>query len=75
MLVLDEFTNALDKRTCLQIYDFFNEYVAKNEIVVVNITHNMSDVEYMTGMHFLLENKKIVANLLKSAILDAYIKG
>lgn len=54
---------------------FFNEYVVKNDATIINITHNMSDIEYMPGIYFLLENGSLISNLSKEMVIDAYIKG
>lgn len=75
LIILDEFSNALDKTTCMLLYHFFNEYVAKNDATIINITHNMSDIEYMPGIYFLLENGSLISNLSKEMVIDAYIKG
>ena len=75
LIILDEFSNALDKTTALQLYRFFNAYALKNDVLVINITHNMSDLEHMGGSCFLLENRTLIAGLSKEAIIDSYIKG
>lgn len=75
LIILDEFSNALDKSTCILLYRFFNEYVARNDVNIINITHNMSDIEYMPGVYFLLENCNLVPHLSKEAIIDSYIRG
>lgn len=74
LIILDEFSNALDKRTCLQLYSFFNEYAMKNDVIIINITHNMSDLEYIEGTYFLLENLTIISDLSKEKIMDSYIR-
>ena len=41
VIILDEFTNALDKESCMDIYGFLNEYLLENKkSVIINITHN-----------------------------------
>ena len=56
VIILDEFTNALDKESCMDIYGFLNEYLLENKkSVIINITHNLADLEYMTGDYYLRE--------------------
>ena len=75
LLILDEFTNALDKKSSFQLYDFFNWCVAHWNITIINITHNLSDVEYIAGNCFLLADKSIVSNLSKTEAVEMYVKG
>lgn len=76
LIILDEFTNALDKQSSIEIYSFLNNYVLeKRERLIINITHNLSDLEFMSGIHYLIENKKIRTELSKEQIIDLYIKG
>ncbi len=76
VVILDEFTNALDKESCKEIYSFFNEYVKKNNLcTVINITHNLSDLEYMDGDYYLLHNKKIDKVQDKEQIIKLYVEG
>lgn len=76
VIVLDEFTNALDKESCMDIYGFLNEYLMENKrSVVINITHNLADLEYMAGDYYLIDNKDIKHILKKEDIIERYIKG
>lgn len=76
VIVLDEFTNALDKESCMDIYGFLNEYLMENKrSVVINITHNLADLEYMAGDYYLIDNKDIKHILNKEDIIERYIKG
>lgn len=74
-VILDEFTSALDKTTSLEMYTFFNEYIRDKKITCINITHNLSDIEYMPGSYYLLDEKTIKQFGEKDEIIDAYIKG
>ena len=48
IIILDEVTNALDKTTSNEIYELFNDYIKKNpKKVILNITHNLSDLNNM----------------------------
>ena len=75
LVVLDEFTNALDKKTCLDIYNFLNSYVEINQTTIINITHNLTDIEYLKGNYYLIEDGSIISNLTKEKVVDLYIKG
>ena len=57
--LLDEFTNALDKNSALDLYHFLSIYNKMHEVVIINITHNLSDLEYMEGKYYYIHNHKI----------------
>lgn len=75
IVVLDEFTNALDKKSCFDIYNFLNEYIKTSNTTIINITHNLTDIEYLEGEYYLIENKNILSNMTKENVVNAYIKG
>lgn len=75
IVVLDEFTNALDKKSCFDIYNFLNEYIKTSNVTIINITHNLTDIEYLEGIYYLMENKNILSNMTKEKVVNAYIKG
>lgn len=75
IIIFDEFTNALDKKTCLEIYEFINNYREKNNTTIINITHNITDLEYMDGEYFLIENENIRKYETKEFVINSYIKG
>ena len=76
VIILDEFTNALDKESCMDIYSFLNEYIQENNrCVVINITHNLADLEYMAGDYYLIDDKDIQQISKKEDIIERYIKG
>ena len=76
VIILDEFTTALDKESCMDIYGFLNEYLLENKkSVIINITHNLADLEYMTGDYYLIDNKDIQHISKKEDIIERYIKG
>jgi len=76
IIVLDELTNALDKKTTLEIYAFLSSYIAKNnDKYILNITHNLQDLEHLPGNYYLLQEQKIVLYDDKDFVIDQYIKG
>ena len=75
IIILDEFTSALDKKTSIELYKFFNEFIRDNNVMCINITHNLSDIEYMIGNYYLFSNKTITKIDSKEEIIEKYIKG
>lgn len=76
IIILDEFTNALDKETCKEVYTFLRNYIQENNnCTILNITHNLSDLEYMEGEYFLINDKKIKKINDKEQIIKLYIEG
>lgn len=75
VIILDEFTNALDKKSTLDIYEFLLQYVEQENGTCINITHNLADIEYMPGNYYLLANQTITKVSEKQRIIDMYVKG
>lgn len=75
IIILDEFTSALDKSSTLEIYNFMNTFVEQNNVTCINITHNLSDIEYMPGNYYFFKDRNIVKINSKQDIIDAYVKG
>lgn len=72
-LILDEFTSSLDKKTINEIYSFFNGYIPRKKITLVNITHSMDDLHNMDGEYYIIEDKKIIRGRNKEEIIDRYV--
>jgi putative peptide transport system ATP-binding protein len=75
VIILDEFTNALDKNSALDLYHFLSIYNKMHEVVIINITHNLSDLEYMEGKYYYIHNHKIDQIESKKEIIEMYVKG
>lgn len=76
VLILDEITNALDKKTTNDIYNFLSQYVQRYpQKCIINITHNLSDLSQMNGAYFLIEDNTIKEYKTKEEIISKYIKG
>ena len=73
VIILDEFTSALDKTSTLDIYEFFNKYIDDKK-VIINITHNLTDLERMPGNYYYINNMQISKIADKQTIFDLYIK-
>lgn len=76
IIVFDEITNALDKQTINDIYLFLKEYVAEQpEKFILNITHNLSDLKYLGGNYYLIEDLKMTSFEQQDDVITAYIEG
>ncbi|MDK2802861.1 MAG: ATP-binding cassette domain-containing protein [Oscillospiraceae bacterium] len=73
ILILDEFTSALDKKSMEDIYIFLNEYIKKYNILILNITHNLTDLEKLNGYYWYMKNKGIIHYNNKEKIINDYI--
>jgi ABC-type multidrug transport system ATPase subunit len=74
VIILDEFTTSLDKNTTMVVYSFLNQYIEQHGITCINITHNLSDLEYLSGEYFFLENCSIRKIDSKEEATKAYLK-
>jgi len=74
IIILDEITNALDKKTVNEIYEFLNKFIKQNpRKTIINITHNLSDLSSMPGKYFIFRNYKIEEYMSKEKLIDDYI--
>ena len=74
-IILDEFTTALDKSSALDTYQFLNTYVKENGVTCLNITHNLSDIEYMMGRYYYFDNQTITPVATKEVLFNLYVKA
>ena len=74
LIILDEVTNALDKKTVNEIYHFLNTFMQNNHSkTIVNITHNLSDLNNIPGKYFIFRNCKIEEYSSKDQLVNDYI--
>ncbi|MCE4951147.1 ATP-binding cassette domain-containing protein [Staphylococcus hominis] len=74
LIVLDEVTNALDKKTVNEIYNFLNDFIKNNPSkIILNITHNLSDLSNLPGKYFNFKNQKIEEYVSRENLIDDYI--
>lgn len=74
IIVLDEITNALDKKTVIEIHRFLNEYIHENpEKIIINITHNLSDLKAVAGDYYLFHNLGIQKYDSVEKLIEVYI--
>ncbi|MCI6759384.1 MAG: ATP-binding cassette domain-containing protein [Clostridiales bacterium] len=74
-IILDEFTSALDKSSTLDVYRFLNAYLSNPQITSLNITHNLSDLEYLPGNYYIFSEQCIMPVDDKDEVIQRYIKG
>ncbi len=75
VLILDEFTNGLDKKSVIEISQFLKDYIQENNIVCINITHNLQDFENLAGNYYCISNQLIKALDDKETAISMYLKG
>lgn len=73
IIIFDELTNALDKKTINDIYQFINNFDKAKTII--NITHNISDLKSIPGKYFYIEDKNIIEVPNSEKIIKMYIEG
>lgn len=73
IIILDEFTSTLDKSTCIDVYKFLSEYIKNNDTTIVNITHNLADVEKISGNYYYIENCNITKVSDKKKLFKMYV--
>lgn len=75
VVILDEFTNALDKNSSLDLYHFINAYSQQFNSTIINITHNLSDLEYMPGDYYYVSQQNMIKISSKQEAIDRYVRG
>lgn len=74
IIIFDEITNALDKTTVNEIYAFINNYICTHpEKIIVNITHNLSDLKQIKGQCYIFDNQKIDRVETEDAAIALYL--
>jgi len=76
LIILDEVTNAIDKKTTSEIYDFLNLFMLDNfQKTIINITHNISDLNNMPGNYFIFDEKKVQQVANREEAIKWYVEG
>lgn len=74
IIILDEITNAIDKVTVNEIYKFLTSYQQKYpEKIIINITHNLSDLSHIEGNYFIFDNLTISSVDTKEEAIKWYM--
>lgn len=72
VIILDEFTSSLDKKSMLDIYKFINKFIKLKNVLVINITHNLLDIEYIQGNYYYVSNNKITQYKDRESLIKDY---
>lgn len=60
IIILDEISNALDRKSVNEIYSFLTQFLLKNRTnTIISITHNPLDVKLTEGSYFVFKDKTI----------------
>ncbi|HEO5680000.1 TPA: ABC transporter ATP-binding protein [Streptococcus agalactiae] len=60
IIILDEITNALDKKSVDEINVFLQNYIQYySEKIIINISHDINNIRSLKGNYFLIDNQKI----------------
>ncbi|HEO6601040.1 TPA: ATP-binding cassette domain-containing protein [Streptococcus agalactiae] len=60
IIILDEITNALDKKSVDEINVFLQNYIQNYpEKIIINISHDINNIRSLKGNYFLIDNQKI----------------
>lgn len=60
IIILDEISNTLDRKTVNEIYSFLTQFLLKNRTnTIISITHNPLDVKLTEGSYFVFKDKTI----------------
>lgn len=74
LIILDEVTNALDKKTVNEIYEFLNDFIQSHQTkTIINITHNLSDLSDLPGKYFIFKDLQIEEYQSKEEVINDYI--
>lgn len=73
VIILDEFTSSLDRKSSNDLYNFMNEYVKSKDLTVINITHNLADLTNMEGFYYIFKDQKIKKVKSQTELLNMYL--
>ncbi|HDE6185863.1 TPA: ATP-binding cassette domain-containing protein [Staphylococcus aureus] len=74
LIILDEITNALDKKTVNEIYEFINDFIQSHQTkTIINITHNLFDLSALPGKYFIFKDLQIEEYQSKEEVINDYI--
>ncbi|HGZ3386046.1 TPA: ATP-binding cassette domain-containing protein [Staphylococcus aureus] len=74
LIILDEVTNALDKKTVNEIYEFLNDFIQSHQTkTIINITHNLSDLSALPVKYFIFKDLQIEEYQSKEEVINDYI--
>lgn len=71
-VILDECTSSLDRKSAAEIQDFIAAYTKNAGATVVNITHDLFDLDRLPGAYFLLESGRLQPIASRDALVRRY---
>ncbi len=74
IIVLDEITNSLDKKTVIEIHGFLKKYIQENpDKIIINITHDLSDLKAIEGDYYIFNHQEIQQYHSVDQLIEVYI--
>ncbi|MCY9377055.1 ATP-binding cassette domain-containing protein [Bacillus sp. T17B1] len=74
IIILDEITNSLDKKTVIEIHGFLKKYIKENpEKIIINITHDLSDLKAIEGDYYMFNHQEIQQYHSVDKLIEVYI--
>lgn len=74
IIILDEITNSLDKKTVMEIHRFLKDYIRENpQKIIINITHDLSDLKAIDGNYFIFHRQEIKKYDSVEKLIEVYI--
>lgn len=74
IIILDEITNSLDKKTIMDIHHFLRKYIQDNpNKIIINITHNLADLKTISGKYYMFHNQEIEKFDSVDKLIETYI--
>ncbi len=75
VVVLDECTAALDKKSADSVRTFICDYAKSRVVTIINITHDVSDLTRMPGKNYVLSDGEIIEYGSVAEAVQEYIGG
>lgn len=69
IIFLDELSTGLDIKIRNSIKTFIKKYAEENDILLVVISHDINEIEYLCDRIIILEKGKVVSDVQKSDIM------
>ena len=71
-MILDEITNGLDIEAKNKIIKYIKDFVNKNKITLIMISHVISEINELTDRIILIDKKTIQKDLSKTEIIKKH---
>lgn len=73
VLILDEMSNALDKTSEESVHTFLRRYAGSNDVVIINITHDLHDLYSLPGLNYFLKDGNLAGPISAEKVRDLYM--